>query len=67
MSRLVLVRHGQSIWNLQNRFTGWVDISLSRKGMQEAEQAVKAHRRMAMRKQSLLFFEFRMTRFQPNP
>ncbi len=39
MSKLVLVRHGQSIWNLQNRFTGWVDISLSRQGMQEAEKA----------------------------
>ncbi len=37
MSRLILVRHGQSIWNLQNRFTGWVDVSLSRQGMAEAE------------------------------
>ncbi len=39
MSRLYLVRHGQSIWNLQNRFTGWVDISLSRQGVVEAQQA----------------------------
>ncbi len=39
MSRLYLVRHGQSIWNLQNRFTGWVDISLSRRGVVEAQQA----------------------------
>lgn len=39
MSRLVLVRHGQSIWNLQNRFTGWVDVSLSHQGMREAERA----------------------------
>ena len=39
MSRLFLVRHGQSIWNLQNRFTGWVDISLSRQGVIEAQQA----------------------------
>ena len=37
MSRLILVRHGQSIWNLQNRFTGWIDVSLSRQGMAEAE------------------------------
>ncbi len=41
MSRLILVRHGQSIWNLQNRFTGWVDVSLSRNGMQEAERVGK--------------------------
>jgi 2,3-bisphosphoglycerate-dependent phosphoglycerate mutase len=30
MPRLVLVRHGQSLWNLQNRFTGWVDVPLTR-------------------------------------
>jgi 2,3-bisphosphoglycerate-dependent phosphoglycerate mutase len=39
MPRLILVRHGQSTWNLQNRFTGWVDVSLSRQGMAEAEKA----------------------------
>ena len=39
MPRLVLVRHGQSIWNLQNRFTGWVDVSLSHDGMVEAQRA----------------------------
>ncbi len=38
MSTLILVRHGQSIWNLQNRFTGWVDVSLSQQGMEEAER-----------------------------
>ncbi len=38
MSRLFLVRHGQSIWNLQNRFTGWVDVSLSPEGTREAER-----------------------------
>ena len=32
MSFLVLVRHGQSLWNLEKRFTGWVDIDLSKKG-----------------------------------
>ncbi len=36
---LVLLRHGESIWNLQNRFTGWVDVSLSRNGMREAARA----------------------------
>ncbi len=39
MSELILVRHGESIWNLQNRFTGWIDVSLSRNGMREAERA----------------------------
>ncbi len=39
MSRLFLVRHGQSVWNLQNRFTGWVDVALSRQGVLEAQQA----------------------------
>jgi 2,3-bisphosphoglycerate-dependent phosphoglycerate mutase len=39
MPRLVLVRHGQSLWNLQNRFTGWVDVPLTRTGEQEAERA----------------------------
>ncbi len=39
MSKLILVRHGQSIWNLENRFTGWVDISLSDKGIKEAKSA----------------------------
>jgi len=34
--QLVLVRHGKSVWNSQNRFTGWVDVSLSREGMEEA-------------------------------
>src|SRR5258708_1248977 len=39
MSKLVLVRHGQSQWNLENRFTGWVDVPLSEKGREEARQA----------------------------
>ena len=39
MKRLVLVRHGQSAWNLENRFTGWVDVGLSEKGVEEARQA----------------------------
>ena len=36
MSKLVLVRHGQSLWNLENRFTGWVDVPLTAKGREEA-------------------------------
>ena len=39
MSFLILVRHGQSIWNLEKRFTGWVDIGLTKKGEIEAEKA----------------------------
>lgn len=41
MSKLVIVRHGQSQWNLENRFTGWVDIELSPKGIEEAHNAGK--------------------------
>src|SRR5438094_8892462 len=36
---LVLVRHGQSLWNLENRFTGWVDVPLTEKGREEARRA----------------------------
>ncbi|ALA56831.1 2,3-bisphosphoglycerate-dependent phosphoglycerate mutase [Nitrospira moscoviensis] len=39
MGRLVLLRHGESQWNLENRFTGWVDVPLSQRGMQEAKNA----------------------------
>jgi 2,3-bisphosphoglycerate-dependent phosphoglycerate mutase len=39
MVQLVIVRHGQSEWNLQNKFTGWVDVDLSPNGVKEAEQA----------------------------
>jgi len=41
LSKLVLVRHGQSQWNLENRFTGWVDVPLSKKGIDEAISAGK--------------------------
>ena len=39
MGKLVLVRHGQSQWNLENRFTGWVDVEITEKGAQEAHRA----------------------------
>ena len=39
MSYLILVRHGQSSWNLEKRFTGWVDIDLTENGKQEAKKA----------------------------
>jgi len=41
MPQLVLIRHGQSQWNLENRFTGWVDVPLSPKGEEEAREAGK--------------------------
>jgi 2,3-bisphosphoglycerate-dependent phosphoglycerate mutase len=41
MPNLVIVRHGQSQWNLENRYTGWVDIDLSPLGIEEAHQAGK--------------------------
>ena len=39
MARLTLIRHGQSVWNLANRFTGWVDVDLTDKGEEEARSA----------------------------
>jgi 2,3-bisphosphoglycerate-dependent phosphoglycerate mutase len=39
MIKLVLIRHGQSVWNLENRFTGWADVDLSATGLEEARRA----------------------------
>ena len=39
MNRLVLLRHGDSAWNKENRFTGWTDIDLSERGIKEAKEA----------------------------
>ena len=39
MSKLILTRHGQSTWNAENRFTGWVDVDLSEKGILEAQKS----------------------------
>jgi 2,3-bisphosphoglycerate-dependent phosphoglycerate mutase len=41
MYKLVLLRHGESQWNLENRFTGWTDVDLSPKGVEEARRAAK--------------------------
>ena len=41
MIKLALVRHGQSMWNLENRFTGWTDVELSEQGIKEAKEAGK--------------------------
>ncbi len=39
--KLVLLRHGESVWNKENRFTGWTDVDLSEKGIEEAKEAGK--------------------------
>ena len=41
MSKLILTRHGQSTWNKQNKFTGWVDVDLSEEGILEAQKSGK--------------------------
>ena len=41
MLKLVLLRHGESAWNLENRFTGWTDVDLTPKGVQEAQEAAR--------------------------
>ena len=46
MQKLVLVRHGQSIWNLENKFTGWTDVGLSDKGVKEAIDAGKTLKKL---------------------
>jgi 2,3-bisphosphoglycerate-dependent phosphoglycerate mutase len=46
MQKLVLIRHGESVWNLENRFTGWTDVDLSTNGYEQAKKAgalLKAH------------------------
>ena len=45
MKRVVLLRHGESTWNKENRFTGWTDVGLSEKGIQEAMEAGRVLRR----------------------
>ena len=39
MKKIVLLRHGESIWNKENRFTGWTDVDLTEKGIEEASKA----------------------------
>ena len=48
MSILILMRHGQSIWNLQNRFTGGIDVPLTRKGIIQAKKAGKELKKMGI-------------------
>ena len=39
--KLILLRHGESLWNMEHRFTGWTDVDLSKKGVEEAINAGK--------------------------
>jgi bisphosphoglycerate-dependent phosphoglycerate mutase len=39
MHKLVLIRHGQSLWNLENRFSGWADVDITEQGVAEAREA----------------------------
>lgn len=50
MHKLVIVRHGESVWNQENRFTGWHDVGLSEKGMMEAKKGGQA-----LKKENLIF------------
>ena len=43
MIKLVLLRHGQSIWNKENRFTGWTDVPLTEQGKSEAKKSAKKY------------------------
>lgn len=49
MGKLVLVRHGQSQWNLENRFTGWVDVDLSSVGVEEARRAGESIQKLGLK------------------
>lgn len=46
MQKIVLVRHGQSVWNLENKFTGWTNVELSNKGIEEAILAGKTLKKL---------------------
>ena len=56
MSKLILTRHGQSIWNAENRFTGWVDVDLSKKGVEEAEKSGELIKNLIIKIESLISF-----------
>ena len=58
MSYLILVRHGQSVWNLEKKFTGWVDIDLTENGKSEAKKAGE------LIKQTKIEFSLYYTSFQ---
>ena len=54
MKKIVLLRHGESAWNKENRFTGWTDVDLTEKGVAEAEKAGVTLRESTLIKPTLL-------------
>ena len=65
-ANLILVRHGQSEWNLANRFTGWVDVDLTERGITEAREAGKMLRRRGLGVVALLPWDG-LHRLRPAP
>ncbi len=57
MKKLVLLRHGESTWNMENRFTGWTDVDLTERGVKEAKEAGK------VLKENGFFFDIAYTSF----
>ena len=53
MKKIVLLRHGESAWNKENRFTGWTDVDLTEKGVAEAVRAGELKRDSASRRRIL--------------
>jgi len=41
MPEMILLRHGESVWNKENRFTGWTDVDLSAKGIEEVKKSCR--------------------------
>ena len=56
MFKLVLLRHGESTWNKENRFTGWTDVDLSEKGLQEARNAGRVLKKEGFRSGCFVYF-----------
>jgi len=56
MKKVVLIRHGESVWNKENRFTGWTDVDLSEKGIQEAHEAGKLLKKEGFHLRKSLYF-----------
>ena len=54
MNYLILVRHGQSVWNLKKKFTGWVDVDLSNKGKLEAKKSGELIKKLNLKINSFL-------------
>ena len=59
MSKLILTRHGQSVWNAENRFTGWVDVDLSEKGISEAKKSGQLIKNLNIKYRCFLYIVFK--------